>query len=215
MTAAPERRPRGRPPGPGPAGERTREAILRAAHDVFSEQSYHAAGIAAIAERAGVPKGSFYYAFPSKDALVVSLIDHIVAHDCKLITALIEAHTDDPRRGIRAIFEGVRRRAAHDGLHKACLIAKLTLEIGPVSEEARAALRRAYATWGGQIAAAIGALNGTEDSPSRDPHRLAMVLLNSWQGALARAALEDTLDPLDDFIACALDTLLGEGTPPQ
>ncbi|MFN3614489.1 MAG: TetR/AcrR family transcriptional regulator [Rubrimonas sp.] len=214
MTAL-ERRPRGRPAGPGPAGERTREAILRAAHDVFSEQSYHAAGIAAIAERAGVPKGSFYYAFPSKDALVVALIEHIVAHDGKLIAALLDAYADDPRRGIRAIFEGVRRRAARDGLHKACLIAKLTLEIGHVSDEARTALRRAYAKWGGQIAAAIGALDTAKDSPVRDPHRVAMVLLNSWQGALARAALEDTLEPLDDFIACALATLLAEGASPR
>ncbi len=215
MTAAPEPRSRGRPAGPGPAGERTRDAILRAAHDVFSEQSYHAAGIAAIAERAGVPKGSFYYAFSSKDALVVALIDHIVAHDSRLIAALLEAHNDDPRRGIRAIFEGVRRRAVRDGLHKACLIAKLTLEIGHVSGEARAALRRAYATWGGQIAAAIGALDAAEESLPRDPHRLAMVLLNSWQGALARAALEDTLEPLDDFIACALGFVLTDGAPPR
>ncbi|MBI1340780.1 TetR family transcriptional regulator [bacterium] len=215
MTAAPKRRPRGRPAGPGPAGERTREAILRAAHDVFSEQSYHAAGIAAIAERAGVPKGSFYYAFPSKDALVVALIDQIVAHDGKLVAALLDAHTDDPRRGIRAIFEGVRRRAARDGLHKACLIAKLTLEIGHVSDEAREALKRAYANWGGQIAAAISGIDRADGSTSRDSHRLAMVLLNSWQGALARAALEGTLDPLDDFIACALDTLLAEGASPR
>ncbi len=134
----------------------------------------------------------------------MALIDHIVAHDGKLIAALLEAHTDDPRRGIRAIFEGVRRRAVRDGLHKACLIAKLTLEIGHVSDEARAALRRAYAAWGGQIAAAIRALDAAEDSLPRDPQRLAMVLLNSWQGALARAALEDTLDPLDDFIVCVL-----------
>jgi TetR/AcrR family transcriptional repressor of nem operon len=215
MIAMPERRSRGRPAGPGPAGERTREAILRAAHDVFAEQSYHAAGIAAIAARAGVPKGSFYYAFPSKDALVVALIDHIVQHDGKLIDALLIAHKDDPPRGIRAIFEGVRRRAARDGLHKACLIAKLTLEIGHVSDEARAALRRAYATWGGQIAAAIVAIDAAENSPARDAHRLAMVLLNSWQGALARAALEETLKPLDDFIACALDTLLVEGATPR
>jgi AcrR family transcriptional regulator len=150
MTAAPKRRPRGRPAGPGPAGERTREAILRAARDVFSEQSYHAAGIAGIAERAGVPKGSFYYAFPSKDALVVALVDHIVAHDSKLLAALLETHTDDPLKGLRAIFERVRHRAACDGLHKACLIAKLTLEIGHVSDEARVALRRAYATGAGE-----------------------------------------------------------------
>ncbi|MFN7390499.1 MAG: TetR/AcrR family transcriptional regulator [Brevundimonas sp.] len=208
----PERRPRGRPAGPGPAGERTREAILRAAHDVFAAQSYHAAGIAAIADRAGVPKGSFYYAFPSKDALVVALIDHIVAHDGKLIDALLEAHAENPLDGVRAIFEGVRHRAARDGLSKACLIAKLTLEIGHVSDEARAALKRAYATWGGQIAAAIGA---ADNAAPCDALRLAMVLLNSWQGALARAALEDSIEPLDDFIACALDTLLTKGAAPR
>lgn len=215
MTVVPERRPRGRPAGPGPAGQSTREAILRAAHDVFAEKSYHAAGIAAIAERACVPKGSFYYAFPSKDALVVALIDHIVAHDGKLIDALLAAHTDDPLKGVRAIFEGVRLRAARDGLPKACLIAKLTLEIGHVSDEARAGLRRAYASWGGKIADAIGAIDAAENAPPRDALRLAMVLLNSWQGALARAALEDTIAPLDDFIACALDTLLTEGAPPR
>jgi TetR/AcrR family transcriptional repressor of nem operon len=52
-----------------------RERLLAAATTLFRERAYSSVGVAEIAARAGVQKGSFYYFFPSKEALALAVID--------------------------------------------------------------------------------------------------------------------------------------------
>ena len=71
-TRAPRRGRAPRPPAgePDTRAEQTRQAVLDAALEVFTEQTYGGARIEQIAERAGVAMGTIYKYFPSKHALV-------------------------------------------------------------------------------------------------------------------------------------------------
>jgi len=55
--------------------EATRQKILDAAIDLFSEVGYAAAGLGEIIERAGMTKGALYHHFDSKDALATAIIE--------------------------------------------------------------------------------------------------------------------------------------------
>ena len=55
--------------------DKTRAAILAAATDLFSEKGFIGASISDIAEIVGVSKSSIYHYFPSKEAILHSLID--------------------------------------------------------------------------------------------------------------------------------------------
>jgi AcrR family transcriptional regulator len=68
----------------------TRQKILDAAIDLFSEVGYAAAGLGEIIERAGLTKGALYHHFDSKDALA---------------TAIIEQGTDLTRDAFRHVCE--------------------------------------------------------------------------------------------------------------
>lgn len=58
-------------------GARSRRAIIDAATAVFAEDGYAAASLNRIIERSGLTKGGFYFHFPSKQALALSVIaDH-------------------------------------------------------------------------------------------------------------------------------------------
>jgi TetR/AcrR family fatty acid metabolism transcriptional regulator len=57
-----------------PRGEK-REAILRAATDVFSERGFFTAQVADVARAAGVAAGTVYLYFKSKDDLLVSIFE--------------------------------------------------------------------------------------------------------------------------------------------
>src|SRR4051795_12566122 len=57
-----------------PAGPK-RDAILRAAIDVFAERGYFNAQVADVARAAGVAAGTVYLYFKSKDDLLVSIFE--------------------------------------------------------------------------------------------------------------------------------------------
>jgi AcrR family transcriptional regulator len=60
---------------PQARSETTRQKILTAAIDLFSEVGYAAAGLGEIIERAGMTKGALYHHFDSKEALATSIIE--------------------------------------------------------------------------------------------------------------------------------------------
>src|SRR5215470_3480625 len=58
-----------------PEGRSMREAILDAAVQLFAEYGYHAAPLRDIARIAGIQAASIYYHYPSKQALLVEIMD--------------------------------------------------------------------------------------------------------------------------------------------
>ena len=51
------------------------EKILAAGRSLFESRGYSALGVAEICRAAGVPKGSFYYFYESKEALALAVVD--------------------------------------------------------------------------------------------------------------------------------------------
>lgn len=75
---------------PQARSETTRQKLVDAAVDLFSEVGYAAAGLGEIIERAGMTKGALYHHFDSKEALA---------------TAIIEQGTDLTRDAFRQVCE--------------------------------------------------------------------------------------------------------------
>src|SRR6185436_6698463 len=67
------RRPR--PGNPDAPARPKRDAILRAAIDVFAERGYFNAQVADVARAAGIAAGTVYLYFKSKDDLLVSIFE--------------------------------------------------------------------------------------------------------------------------------------------
>lgn len=55
-------------------GERTRQAIIDAAHDVILEKGYHAASMRQIAKQAGIAVGGIYNHFGSKGDIFAAIV---------------------------------------------------------------------------------------------------------------------------------------------
>jgi TetR/AcrR family transcriptional regulator, transcriptional repressor for nem operon len=55
-------------------GDETRARILEGARELIHTRSYNAVGVLQICSHAGVKKGSFYYFFPSKQALAFEML---------------------------------------------------------------------------------------------------------------------------------------------
>ncbi len=65
---------------PRSAGPDTRVALLDSAEKIFSRKGYAGVGINEVLSSIGVPKGSFYHYFASKDAFGEAVITFYFEH---------------------------------------------------------------------------------------------------------------------------------------
>jgi len=95
------------PPGP------KREAILRAAIDVFAEHGYFNAQVADVARAAGVAAGTVYLYFKNKDDLLVSIFERSMREGLTSSRAAV-ADLRDPRERLLRLARAHLARLGHD-----------------------------------------------------------------------------------------------------
>ncbi len=81
----------------------------RAALDVIAEEGVAAVAVEPLARSLGVTKGSFYWHFPSRDALLQAALESWEQGELEDVFAQLEAITD-PRQRMRELF----RKVAHE-----------------------------------------------------------------------------------------------------
>jgi AcrR family transcriptional regulator len=94
-------------------GTDAREALLRAAAEVFSERGFKDASVDEIASRAGYSKGALYWHFESKDDLFFALMDATVdapAHEMIELFRSAPPEQDMAPEGSRRFVELLRER---------------------------------------------------------------------------------------------------------
>lgn len=177
-----------------------RASLIRSGMELLTERGYSATGIDAILKPAGVPKGSFYYYFRSKDEFVAQVIDAYA----DFFAALLERHLlNDERRPLDRIFDFVDAAAAGMARHsfrRGCLLGNLGQEMSTLPENFRFQIESVFADWESRIAACLRAAQQQgELSLTADPDALAYLFWIGWEGAVLRAKLEQTDRPLKLF----------------
>lgn len=75
-----------------------------AAVDVIAEQGLAAVAVEPLARRLGVTKGSFYWHFPSREALLVAALERWEAMEQEMVFGHLEA-ISEPRARLQALFQ--------------------------------------------------------------------------------------------------------------
>ena len=96
-------------PPPGPK----RDAILRAATDVFAERGFFNAQVADVARAAGVAAGTVYLYFKSKDDLLISIFERSMREGLTMGRAAV-ADLDDPRQRLLRLARAHLARLGND-----------------------------------------------------------------------------------------------------
>ena len=80
------------------------EDWAQAALDLIAEQGVAAVAVEPLARRLGVTKGSFYWHFPSRDALLRAALERWEAVEQETVFGSLEA-VSDPRERLRSLFK--------------------------------------------------------------------------------------------------------------
>lgn len=90
-------------PKPERSGRLRAEDWAQAALDLIAEQGVAAVAVEPLARRLGVTKGSFYWHFPSRDALLVAALERWEKVEQETVFGKLEAIAD-PSQRLRALF---------------------------------------------------------------------------------------------------------------
>ncbi|WP_342235025.1 TetR/AcrR family transcriptional regulator [Inquilinus sp. OTU3971] len=194
MTSRPAAR-RGPKPKPG-----TRATLVQAGLGIIHAEGYAATGIQAIVEEAGVPKGSFYNHFASKEAFGAEVID---AYSERGQTKLRDILTDParpPLARLEAYFDDrIDAFRASDHV-RGCLMGNFSAEAADHSDLIRERLAGHFAAWTDLIETCIAEAQAEGSVNGRFPAALlAGFVMNSWEGALLRMRVEKSDAPLLAF----------------
>ena len=194
---------------PRPANPKTRSRLLEKGGDLVSSHGFNATGVQEITAAAGVPKGSFYNYFDSKEAFAVEVLNEYWDSVVELYGPILTDHRIPPLSRITRYFEGLadfhkRRRYA-----VGCLIGNMALEVTPSSEDVRARLAAIYREWSTSLADCLREAQVPQElARGRDASQLAAALIDTFEGAVMRAKVERSRSPFDSFERCVLPCLL-------
>src|SRR5688500_13654763 len=97
-------------------GDDRERAILATAERLLEERSLGAISVDDLARGAGISRPTFYFYFPSKDAVLLTLLDRVVAEADAAMDAVFDGSADGPReawqRVLGAYHDTFRRHRA-------------------------------------------------------------------------------------------------------
>jgi TetR/AcrR family transcriptional repressor of nem operon len=187
----------------------TRDQILQVGTDLIARQGYTATGIDAVLKQAGVPKGSFYYYFASKEEFGLAVIDRFAARFEARLAEFLDDPAHSPLQRIRNYLDAALARLDRIQCTRGCLIGNLGQELADQNERFRARLDAVFAGWKGRFAACLHqARDAGELDADLDPEAAAEFLLSGLEGAILRVKVTRSTRPLRDFVAVLFSTVL-------
>ena len=118
-------RRRGRPPNFAGGYRERRDALVRAGVVALTEKGFSATGIEEILQQLGVPKGSFYHYFESKEAYGSELIGSYATYFAEQLDAVFLDESRTPLDRMRDFTIGADAGMARFGYTRGCLIGNL------------------------------------------------------------------------------------------
>src|SRR5258708_27410833 len=166
---------------PRPPNPEVRKRLLAAGLDLIHLRGFAASGVKDITDTAGVPKGSFYAYFPSKEALAAAVLEHYWSDLEARLIPILDADGSALDRISRFFHALADEHAAGDFL-LGCLVGKLSLELGGSSEPVRAELVRILDSWDDALTECVrSGQHGSGDiRVDLDAAELASLLIEAW-----------------------------------
>lgn len=179
--------------------EATRQHILNTSFKLVLHKGFVGVGLQEILTTCGVPKGSFYYYFSSKEAFGCALLQQYLADYKVKIDQLILQEERSAYARLVALWQAWIDDPCHNdgGWAENCLIVKLAAEVSDLSEDMRQILNFGVTKLTERIANLLS--DGQQDGsiPQHiEPEKMAQTMYQLWLGAALLAKLALNKQPL-------------------
>ena len=179
-----------------------RQNILATGQRVMAAKGFSAVGLNEILSTAGVPKGSFYHYFGSKDAFGVAMLEaYFEEYLAEMDLTLAQPGFTTAQR-LMNYFQAWQSAQSFSDCQGKCLAVKLGAEVADLSEPMRGVLQRGTAGIVSRLAAATEA--GMKDGSlvlDSDAGSTAQSLYQLWLGASVMVKIVRHTGPFESALA--------------
>ncbi|WP_411826282.1 TetR/AcrR family transcriptional regulator [Luteolibacter sp. AS25] len=179
----------------------TKERILDAAEEIMWNRGFHAVGLNEILKAVGVPKGSFYHYFKSKEEFGVELLKHYMAAASTHKRLLLSPEIPDeaPLQRLVELMENSIDRFEKNNKRYPCLVLKLASEVTDLSDSMRQVLEDGLGRWMDLLSGVFEEAKRIGQIPdSVDPMFEAGLYRDLWAGSIQRATICKSTQPMRD-----------------
>jgi len=179
-----------------------RDLILAKGAQVMTRRGYHGTGVLEIVQAAGIPKGSFYHYFASKEDFALQALEHLYLPRLERYQAALLESPLSPRARILGYYADlIAYFARQECPEYHCFIGSLSFEMAelsqPIGQQVEAILLRSVRVLADCLEQACAA---SELDADTDCLALAEFIGNAWEGALLRMKVGRSVTPLKIFL---------------
>ena len=179
-----------------------RELILAKGAEVMTRRGYHGTGVQEIVQAAGIPKGSFYHYFASKEDFALQALAFTYQPRLERYAQALSNPALRPRARILGYYGGLLEHfSQQERLECHCFIGSLSFEMSEllpaIGEQVEAILQESALILQRCLeeAQVAGELAADEDCAN-----LAAFIANAWQGVLTRLKVGSRAQPVEAFV---------------
>ena len=173
----------------------TKQRLVMAAMRLFSEKGYQSTSVADILKAAGANAGSLYHAFPTKQDLLVEVLDAYREGIAPMLLEPAWAGVSDPIERVFALLAAYRRMLEASDCLYGCPIGSLALELHEPDPPVREGLAVNFDGWVNHVRACFEAAGAR--LAGADPHKLAVLTLTVMEGGVMQSRTQRTLEAFD------------------
>jgi AcrR family transcriptional regulator len=177
---------------PQAGGDEREQAILRTAELLLAERPLAEISVDDLARGAGLSRSAFYFYFPSKDAVVLTLVDRVVAEGDLARDTAFARHPDEPVAAWRDAIESLYRVY---GAHRPMI--RAVTDLGTTNEEALALWSQVMEGWVEFATRLIEAERAHLGAPREVPARALAIALVQMNERVMRASFIDEQPALE------------------
>ena len=192
----------------------TRDRLIETARNLFLRNGYGNTGISQILKEADVGSGSLYHFFPTKEDLLLAVLEKYKELLRPMVLEPVYQRVQDPIERIFGILDGYRQMLVLLRFEQGCPIGNLALELSNSHPAARQLLAENFTGWRRAVEQCV------QDAAGRLPQHtsaegLAQFVLTTMEGAVMLARTYRSLEPYNTAVTHLrdyFDRLLADGT---
>jgi len=192
----------------------TRERLVDVARNLFWKQGYATTGIAEILKEADAGSGSLYYFFPTKEDLLLAVLEWYKANLWAQVINPVFERVSDPIERVFGILDRYRQGLLLTKFTIGCPVGNLALELSNSHPAARALIADNFTGWREAIKQCLDEAAGRLPAGT-DTAELALFVLTTMEGAVMLARSYRTIEPYDNAVTRLRDyfeRLLADGS---